>query len=82
MKLQVSPEEGTPSPPSEQLIIPLLGTVSDVHANKRKHINNILIVYKIAMQCYANKKLLTSTTHESTVIPPSITLTGSSVTIS
>ena len=54
---------------------------------KRKHINNILIVYIISLHsnlviCYVNMKLLTSTTHESTVTPASITLTGPSVTIS
>ena len=38
MKVQVSPGLGTPFPPSEQLIIPLFGAVSDgqVNTNNKK----------------------------------------------
>ena len=55
MKLQVSPVEGTPSPPSEQLIIPLLGAVSDGHAKKENTLATFSLCIKyqciIRMSC-------------------------------
>lgn len=42
VKLQMSPEEGISSSSCVQLIVPLPGAVNDGHANKRKHISNII----------------------------------------
>ena len=44
-KLQVSPGLATLSPPSEQVIIPLLGLANDEQdTNKRKHANHTLLI--------------------------------------
>ena len=84
VKVQDSPGLGVLLHPSEQLIIPLVGAVSDEHTNKKTHktfvlciqilSHSSLVIYKI------RKKLFTSTTCSSTTTPASTILTGPSAT--
>ena len=72
MKLQVSSYEGTPSSPSEQLVIPLLRSVSDKHGTEVK------ILYTLQ----ALWVTFTFSAHITITTPAPITLTGPSVTTS
>ena len=49
MKVHISPGSATPSPPSEQLIIPLVGEVSDGQVTNKKYIKTFVLCKQILL---------------------------------